>query len=101
MVAPSYVGLCGTDLDLLDGSMPYFSQGWAALPLQAGHEVAGVVVASYGGEVPVGTRVVIDPVIGCGACPQCAGSRPTHCVDRLEMGVRGGMDGGAAERIAV
>lgn len=100
-VAPVYVGLCGTDLELLDGSMPYYAQGNATFPLQPGHEVAGIVVESGDDSVAVGTRVVIDPVVGCGTCPQCADGRATHCVDRLEMGVRGGMDGGAAERISV
>jgi threonine dehydrogenase-like Zn-dependent dehydrogenase len=101
LVAPVYVGLCGTDLELLNGSMPYFAQGRAALPLQPGHEVAGVVVDRSDGDVPVGTSVVIDPIVGCGDCPQCAEGRATHCADRFEMGVRGGMDGGAAELLAV
>jgi threonine dehydrogenase-like Zn-dependent dehydrogenase len=101
LVAPIYVGLCGTDLELFDGSMPYFAQGYATLPLQPGHEIAAIVVAGGDGGLNPGTPVVVDPVVGCGQCAQCSDGRATHCADRFEVGVRRGMEGGAAERIAV
>ncbi|MFV2064511.1 MAG: alcohol dehydrogenase catalytic domain-containing protein, partial [Chloroflexota bacterium] len=44
LAAPSYVGLCGTDLDLFDGSMPYLHQGFAKYPLQPGHEWSGTLL---------------------------------------------------------
>jgi len=67
LVAPRYVGLCGTDLELLTGVMPYFAAGQASYPIQPGHEVSGVVVES-------GTQVMIDPGTGCGACAACTGA---------------------------
>ena len=44
LIAPSYVGLCGTDLELFDGSMPFLHQGFARYPLQPGHEWSGTVL---------------------------------------------------------
>jgi 2-desacetyl-2-hydroxyethyl bacteriochlorophyllide A dehydrogenase len=101
LVAPAYVGLCGTDLELLQGVMPYFAQGHARYPLQPGHEVAGVVHESEVGGWAPGDRVVVDPVVGCGACAACALGRETHCPDRRELGVRGGLAGGLADLVAV
>jgi threonine dehydrogenase-like Zn-dependent dehydrogenase len=101
LVAPAYVGLCGSDLELFDGSHPYFVQGRAVLPLQPGHEVSAIVVEDRSGALPTGTRVVLDPVVGCRLCPQCLDGRATHCADRFELGLRRGMDGGAAELISV
>jgi 2-desacetyl-2-hydroxyethyl bacteriochlorophyllide A dehydrogenase len=99
LVAPRYVGLCGTDLELFTGVMPYFAAGVASYPIQPGHEVSGTVVE--GGDLPTGTEVMIDPVFGCGACPACAAGFATRCPDRRELGIRRGMPGGACELIAV
>jgi 2-desacetyl-2-hydroxyethyl bacteriochlorophyllide A dehydrogenase len=99
LVAPRYVGLCGTDLELFTGVMPYFAAGVARYPIQPGHEVAGTVVE--GGDLPPGTEVLIDPVFGCGACAACAAGFATRCVDRRELGIRHGMPGGACELVAV
>jgi 2-desacetyl-2-hydroxyethyl bacteriochlorophyllide A dehydrogenase len=99
IVAPRFVGLCGTDLELLTGAMPYFAAGLASYPIQPGHEVSGTVVE--GGGLPPGTAVMIDPVFGCGACAACAAGFATRCADRRELGLRRGMPGGACELIAV
>jgi 2-desacetyl-2-hydroxyethyl bacteriochlorophyllide A dehydrogenase len=101
LVAPAYVGLCGTDAELFAGSMPYFKQGLADYPLQPGHEVSGVVVSSPAADQAPGQVVVVDPVIGCGICEACRSGPATRCPDRRELGVRRGMPGGAAELIAV
>ena len=74
LVSPRYAGLCGTDLELFTGVMPYFATGVASYPIQPGHEVAGTVVE--GGDLPPGTEVMIDPVFGCGRVPRAPpGSR--------------------------
>lgn len=101
LVAPSYVGLCGTDLELLEGTMPYFAQGSARYPLRPGHEWSGVIIESADPDFPSGTRVVGDPIIGCGRCEVCKSGPATHCPFRYEMGIRGGMPGAAAEAVAV
>jgi 2-desacetyl-2-hydroxyethyl bacteriochlorophyllide A dehydrogenase len=101
LVTPSYVGLCGTDLELFAGTMPYFEEGTASFPIQPGHEVCGIVVKSPDSRLTPGVSVLIDPVVGCGQCAACAGGFETRCRDRRELGLRFGMPGGACELIAV
>lgn len=101
LVAPRYVGLCGTDLELLDGTMPYFAQGYASYPLQPGHEVAGVVVQAPDGALAPGTPVMLNPIVGCGACAACRAGRAALCQEHYAVGVRRGMPGGAAELLTI
>ncbi len=102
LAAPSYVGLCGTDLDLFDGSMPYLHQGFACYPLQPGHEWSGILLQPTG-ELAIGTRVILDPVIDCGRedCELCGSGLVVRCVNRREIGVRNGLDGALATVVAV
>lgn len=101
LVRPRYVGLCGTDLELFTGTMPYFAHGLAAYPIQPGHEVAGVVVEAADEGPAKGTEVMINPVVGCGECDACAAGIQVRCPDRRELGLRLGFAGGASELIAV
>lgn len=102
LAAPSYVGLCGTDLDLFDGSMPYLHQGFSKYPLQPGHEWSGTLLGPTP-ELPAGTRVILDPIIDCGRsdCELCGAGLVVRCVQRLEIGVRNGLDGALATAVAV
>jgi threonine dehydrogenase-like Zn-dependent dehydrogenase len=102
LAAPSYVGLCGTDLDLFDGSMPYLHQGFARYPLQPGHEWSGTLLQPTD-ELPAGTRVILDPVIDCGDddCELCGAGLVVRCAKRREIGVRNGLDGALATAVAV
>jgi threonine dehydrogenase-like Zn-dependent dehydrogenase len=95
------VGVCGTDQELLAGTMPYLQEGVAEFPLRPGHEIAGLVLESDPDGPAPGARVVIDPVIGCGSCEACARQLATRCASRREIGVRLGAPGGAAEVVAV
>ena len=91
------VGICATDLHLLDGS-----QRFDRIPQVLGHEISGVV-ESVGGGVPshwMGSRVIVDPVIGCGVCPYCHAGRKLLCKGGGELGTTGG-DGGYAECVTV
>jgi threonine dehydrogenase-like Zn-dependent dehydrogenase len=90
-------GICATDLHLLAGSHRF-----DRIPQVLGHEIAGVV-AQIGGAVPshwMGSRVIVDPVIGCGACPYCHAGRKLLCQAGGELGTTGG-DGGYAEYVTV
>ena len=75
-------GLCGTDLHLLDGSIPLYKP-----PRVLGHEMAGTVVAAGPDvrSVRVGARVAIDPNLPCGACFFCREARPYMCLDRTPV----------------
>lgn len=103
LVAPRFVGICATDVELMEGSHPYFALGVAAYPLQPGHEWSGVVVQSSAGGYPAGTEVVADPEVSCGRpdCEFCTAGRIPWCPDRQEIGCRGGLDGAAAELVSI
>jgi threonine dehydrogenase-like Zn-dependent dehydrogenase len=100
LAAPAYVGICGTDLELLHGTMPYLAQGRARYPVQPGHEWSGTVLESYDPRVAAGQWVIMDPVVGCGHCEPCATGPATHCQRRIEIGITIGLDGALATRIA-
>lgn len=103
LVDVDVVGLCGTDLEIFRGTMPYFERGLAWFPKRPGHEWTGTV-RELGADVTgfaVGERVVGDTFIGCGSCDLCRSGKHTHCLDHEELGVRGGRDGALAERLVV
>lgn len=89
-------GICGSDMHILHGSNPF-----ARYPRIIGHEFAGEIEA-VGAEVTglaEGDRVVVDPVVACGACYACRVGRPNVCA-RLEVfGVH--RDGGFRDLVPV
>jgi threonine dehydrogenase-like Zn-dependent dehydrogenase len=92
------VGICGTDIELYDGTMFYITSGMTSLPLTPGHEWSGEVV-EVGDEVAefqVGDRVVGECSVGCGNCPTCLRGWYNQCPSRTETGILG-RDGGFAE----
>ena len=67
-------GVCGTDLELYEGS--FTGSTWPTGPLIPGHEVVGVVealpeVTARRWNVSVGDRVALEPNIPCGTCATC------------------------------
>lgn len=76
-------GVCGTDLHLLHGAFG------ARLPLVPGHEVVGLVDEIGPGVLDLreGERVVLDPVISCGACHHCRRGWRHHCLRYEAVGV--------------
>lgn len=103
VVQVARVGLCGTDAEFYSGEMAYLHEGHARYPIRIGHEWCGTVVATGEWVAPawVGRRVTGDTMIGCGRCARCRSGRHNVCVDRLEIGIRGGMPGAMAEQLAV
>lgn len=96
-------GICGTDMELLSGSMPYLLDGSARYPLRPGHEWSGRVleVGDGVGEGWLGAHVTGDTMIGCGRCDRCRAGHHHVCADRYEIGIRGGWHGALAERLLV
>lgn len=86
-------GICGTDLHLLRGKIPF-----ATYPLIPGHEYIGEVLqAPAGANLNRGDRVTVYPGIGCGKCMACRMGRLPHCPEFQFTGVS--MSGGCfAER---
>lgn len=88
-VRPILSGICGSDLGLLTGrNSPYLS-AVVSMPFAPGHEVVGETLDALPG-LPRGTRVVLDPVLGCAArgvdpCLACAAGAHNRC-DRITAG---------------
>ncbi len=93
-------GVCGTDLEILDGSMPYFTSGLASYPVVPGHEWTGTVaqVGDAVTNVTVGDRVVGECSVGCTTCRRCLSGSYHQCDARAETGVLN-QDGGFAEAV--
>lgn len=103
LVEVAYVGLCGTDRELYEGTHPYIIAGLSSYPLVPGHEWVGTVIGVGHGvlDLQVGDLVVGDPFVTCGRCEMCRRQRRNVCVRRSEMGVRGDVDGAASTVVRV
>lgn len=68
------VGVCHTDLTVIDGAMPQQT------PIVLGHEGSGVVTAVGPGvtELAIGDHVVCS-FSSCGHCPRCAAGDRAYC----------------------
>jgi 2-desacetyl-2-hydroxyethyl bacteriochlorophyllide A dehydrogenase len=87
-------GLCGTDLKIFTGAIP------ARYPLIMGHEMIGEIVdGSPPAGVKRGDRVIIDPVLSCGACFHCRIGQTNLCPSGGLIGRE--TNGGFAEYAAV
>ena len=76
--------VCHTDLSIYTGAHP-----GVRYPVVLGHEAAGVVEA-VGGDtrITAGTRVVINPIIACGACDCCLRGDENLCRRAGLLGLR-------------
>lgn len=80
-------GICGTDLKIFTGGMP------APYPIIMGHEMAGEIAdGAVDGRIRRGDRVLVDPVLYCGACVDCRAGRTNLCLNGAVIGreVNGG-----------
>ena len=84
-------GVCGTDLQIHDGTYP------AVFPLTPGHEMVGTVEALGDGvtSLEIGERVVVNGTAPCGKCDFCNEGRPLQCTAMSALGING--PGGFAE----
>ncbi len=56
------VGVCGTDISLLAGKLPF-----ACYPIVPGHELAGEIIETAGeSSFEIGARVAANPLEHCG-----------------------------------
>jgi threonine dehydrogenase-like Zn-dependent dehydrogenase len=78
LVKINLAGICGTDIEILNGYMSY--QG---IP---GHEFVGVVKESQNTHL-VGKRVVGEINVGCGSCESCKKGLERHCPYRTVLGI--------------
>jgi 2-desacetyl-2-hydroxyethyl bacteriochlorophyllide A dehydrogenase len=92
-------GLCYTDVELFNGTQPYFAMGLAHHPMIPGHEWSGEI-SELGEDVQqfrTGDRVTGDVSIGCTHCRFCLAGQYNLCVVKQEVGLCRGKDGAFAE----
>lgn len=101
-VRPSLSGICGSDLATLSGRSSLYLSPLVSMPFVPGHEVVGTLlddVGRNGDSLAAGTRVVLDPVLGCAPrgvepCRWCRDGQPSRCdhvtVGRLAPGLQTG-----------
>lgn len=95
LLKPLAVGICGTDMHILEGSYEN------SPPVTLGHEVCASVVGLGAGVrgLEVGDLVTVEPHIYCGVCVYCQTGQLHMCPRREAPGVH--LDGGMAELMVV
>ncbi|MHB1516708.1 MAG: zinc-dependent alcohol dehydrogenase [Acidimicrobiales bacterium] len=86
---PLLSGICGSDLATVDGRSSRYFADLVSFPFVPGHEVVGILddggVDHRGEVLAPGSRVVIEPVLGClprniePPCPQCEAGHTGGC----------------------
>ncbi|MFX1247143.1 MAG: zinc-dependent alcohol dehydrogenase family protein [Promethearchaeota archaeon] len=102
LVKINYCGICGTDLHIYQGQVPFVKY-----PLIGGHEFSGKVksIGSNVTEFSIGDRIAVNPNLSCKDkrlppkeyCYYCKKNRPHFCTNWQALGVT--QDGGFAEYI--
>ena len=91
-VMPTLSGICGSDLAAIGGHASLYLDPLTSYPFVPGHEVVGTLED--------GSRVVIEPALGCKArgieppCPRCAEGRPGLCYNVTEGPIEVGLQTG-------
>lgn len=83
MVRPLLVGVCGTDLELVDGTI---DPAYVVYPLVLGHEWVGALDNNVPGLGVAGDRVVVEGIVSCGHCAACLGGDTNRCETYDEIG---------------
>ena len=78
IVKVTLAGICGTDLEILDGYMAYSGI--------LGHEFVGTVEKSSDSSL-IGKRVVGEINAGCAGCDYCKKGLERHCPNRSVLGI--------------
>ena len=78
LVQVNLAGICGTDLEILNGYMKYSGI--------LGHEFVGTVVKSNNSNL-IGKRVVGEINAGCTQCDFCLRGMERHCPSRTVLGI--------------
>jgi 2-desacetyl-2-hydroxyethyl bacteriochlorophyllide A dehydrogenase len=96
VVAVAACGICGSDLHS-------YREGLAVKPGRVlGHEFCGEILAAPGvGELAIGDRVAVRPLLPCGVCERCQEGQLQLCEGAHESDIGYGSPGAFAERVLV
>jgi 2-desacetyl-2-hydroxyethyl bacteriochlorophyllide A dehydrogenase len=97
-VTPRFVGVCGTDLEIIRGDL---DPAYVRYPLVLGHEWSGTVLAIGEGVrgFDIGDPVVVEGIIPCTKCDRCRSGATNLCEDYDELGFTS--DGAAGPAVTV
>jgi threonine dehydrogenase-like Zn-dependent dehydrogenase len=87
-------GICGSEINGFKGNSSRHTP-----PLILGHEMVGTVEGPSNSNFSRGEKVVINPLVTCGACDQCESGRENICINRKLIGIDA--PGGFAEKVAI
>ncbi|MEA2524385.1 MAG: hypothetical protein QOF73_1612 [Thermomicrobiales bacterium] len=95
---PRLCGVCGSDISMLKNTSSPAMSPFVSFPVVPGHEIVADVaeVGKAAGNVAVGQRVVVNPVISCEMrglvpCRSCASGQPGLCTSAAEGKLAPGM----------
>lgn len=85
LVKPVFVGVCGTDLEILHGDL---DPVYVRYPLVLGHEWSGTVieVGANVSDLSVGDPVVVEGILACSQCAECRSGKTNLCANYDELG---------------
>ncbi len=85
VVRPHYVGVCGTDLEILRGDL---DPVYVRYPVILGHEWSGRIAALGDGVdgLAVGDPVVVEGILACMTCAACRAGKTNLCQNYDELG---------------
>jgi 2-desacetyl-2-hydroxyethyl bacteriochlorophyllide A dehydrogenase len=100
LVKTAYCGLCGTDIHIFDGKVPF-----ANYPLVPGHEFSGEIIkigSKVRKDLQIGDRVAVNPNLSCNdlhkkKCYYCGKNRKHFCIAWEALGVT--LNGAFAEYV--
>jgi 2-desacetyl-2-hydroxyethyl bacteriochlorophyllide A dehydrogenase len=98
VVTPILVGVCGTDLEIIDGKI---NPAYIRYPATIGHEWVGRI-ASVGEDIDpelIGQRVVVEGIIPCTTCFECLAGSTNRCTTYAEIGFT--RPGAGAEQVLI
>lgn len=99
---PEVVGICGSDISLVQGHLGDPKLAASIFPRIQGHEI-GAIIEELGPDVPpelrCGDRVAVWPLMPCGECYPCRAGRGNACARLSLIGIN--VDGALQERMCV
>ncbi|GAB7352391.1 hypothetical protein MBLNU459_g2824t2 [Dothideomycetes sp. NU459] len=108
LIKVTHAGVCHSDLhtaegfyDIGNGQRFYVKDRGIKLPIALGHEILGEVatVGPDAGPIPLGSRQIVYPWLGCGSCTRCGQEEDNLCAAQRGLGTL--RNGGFAEYVVV